>query len=145
MPLLEDKAKAGATNSFLPPATTADSAQRDVPGVIAPPPLIYLVGLGLGFALEALLPSASFPGWLSWPLGSALVLGGVVLAVSFIRAFRRAGTPVSPSEPATALITKARRRFRDRAKGAGSGKPGRSLDRTVGVHGSSGCAVAPLG
>ena len=85
--------------------TATHSAPRDVPGVIAPPPLIYLAGLGLGFGLEALLPSASFPGWLSWSLGSALVLSGVVLAVSFIRTFRHAGTPVSPGEPATALIT----------------------------------------
>jgi protein-S-isoprenylcysteine O-methyltransferase Ste14 len=85
--------------------TTPRSAERNVPGVIAPPPIIYLAGLGLGFGLEALLPSASLPAWLSWSLGSALVLSGVVLAVSFIRAFRHAGTPINPGEPATALIT----------------------------------------
>jgi protein-S-isoprenylcysteine O-methyltransferase Ste14 len=84
---------------------TPHSAKRDVPGVIAPPPLIYLAGLGLGFGLEALFPSVSFPGWLSWSLGGALVLSGIVLAVSFVRAFRRAATPINPAEPATALIT----------------------------------------
>lgn len=94
-----------ASNSSAPPATAADSDRRDVPGVIAPPPLIYLAGLGLGFGLEALLPSASFPGWLSWSAGSLLIVSGIVLAVSFIRAFRHAGTPVDPGEPATALIT----------------------------------------
>jgi hypothetical protein len=40
-------------------------AERDAPGVIALPPLIYLAGLALGFALEALLPSASVPDWLA--------------------------------------------------------------------------------
>jgi protein-S-isoprenylcysteine O-methyltransferase Ste14 len=90
---------------------TAHSAKRDVPGVIAPPPLVYLAGLGVGFGLEAFLPSASLPGWLSWSLGSALVLTGVVLAASFIRAFRRGGTPINPGEPATALITAGPYRF----------------------------------
>jgi protein-S-isoprenylcysteine O-methyltransferase Ste14 len=79
--------------------------KRDVSGVIAPPPLIFLAGLGIGFGLEAFLPSPSFPGWLSWSLGTALVCAGVVLAASFIKAFRRAGTPVNPGEPAKALIT----------------------------------------
>jgi protein-S-isoprenylcysteine O-methyltransferase Ste14 len=79
--------------------------KRDVAGVIAPPPLIYLVGLGIGFGLEAVLPSASFPDWLSWALGSGLVLAGILLAASFVGAFRRAGTPVDPGQPATALIT----------------------------------------
>jgi protein-S-isoprenylcysteine O-methyltransferase Ste14 len=73
--------------------------------VIAPPPLIYLAGLGIGFGFEALLPSASFPGWLAWSLGSVLLLGGLVLAASFVGAFRRAGTPVNPGESSTALVT----------------------------------------
>src|SRR4051812_2900249 len=37
------------------------AADTDAPGVIAPPPLIYLGALGAGFALEAALPSASLP------------------------------------------------------------------------------------
>ena|SRR5437870_323510 len=95
-----------SADSFVPPSTAAaDSAERDAPGVIAPPPLIYLAGLGIGFGLAALLPSASFPGWLAWSLGSILLLGGLVLAASFVRAFRRAGTPVNPGESATTLVT----------------------------------------
>ena len=78
---------------------------RGSTGVIAPPPLIYLAGLGVGFVLEALLPSASFPTWLSWSVGTALVLAGGVLAASFVRAFRHADTPVRPGEPARSLVT----------------------------------------
>lgn len=37
------------------------AADRDTAQVIAPPPLIYLVGLGVGFGLDALLPDASVP------------------------------------------------------------------------------------
>ena len=77
----------------------------DAPGVIAPPPLIFLGALAAGFALEALLPSAAIPGWLSWPLGLALVIAGGALAASFIGAFQRAHTPVDPYRPATALVT----------------------------------------
>jgi hypothetical protein len=32
--------------------------RRETAGVIAPPPVIYLAFLGLGFVLEALLPGA---------------------------------------------------------------------------------------
>jgi protein-S-isoprenylcysteine O-methyltransferase Ste14 len=78
---------------------------RDVPGVIAPPPLIYLGGVAAGFGLEALLSSPSVPGALAWPIGAALIVIGGVLARSFIRAFARAGTPVSPYSTPTTLVT----------------------------------------
>jgi protein-S-isoprenylcysteine O-methyltransferase Ste14 len=80
-------------------------AEHDAPSVIAPPPLIYLGGLGIGFGLEALLPSASLPDWLAWPLGGLMVLAGGALAASFIRAFRRAGTSANPAEPSARLVT----------------------------------------
>jgi protein-S-isoprenylcysteine O-methyltransferase Ste14 len=77
----------------------------DVPGVIAPPPLIYLGGLAAGFGLEALLGSPSVPGALAWPVGAALLVTGGTLARSFFRAFARAGTPVSPYSTPTQLVT----------------------------------------
>jgi protein-S-isoprenylcysteine O-methyltransferase Ste14 len=79
--------------------------RRDVPGVIAPPPLIYAAGIGIGFALETVLPSTSIPDALRWPLGGALVVGGVALQASFIAWFRRARTPVAPYQPTRALVT----------------------------------------
>jgi protein-S-isoprenylcysteine O-methyltransferase Ste14 len=93
-------------DSYLPPpAAAAGSAGRDTPGVIAPPPLIYLAGLAIGFGLDALLPSASLPDWLTWSLGSALLFAGLALAASFARAFRHARTPVNPGASATTLVT----------------------------------------
>jgi protein-S-isoprenylcysteine O-methyltransferase Ste14 len=89
----------------------ADADPRDVPGVIAPPPLIYLAGLAAGLVLEALLPSASLPGLLRWPLGIVLVVVGLALALSFERAFRRAGTAVEPWKPTTAIVTSGPYRF----------------------------------
>ena len=78
---------------------------RDTPGVIAPPPLIYLSSLAVGFALEALLPSASISGAVRWPLGVALVLAGFALARAFVAAFHRADTPVDPRRPTTVIVT----------------------------------------
>ncbi len=82
-----------------------DAADRDAPGVIAPPPLIYLAGLGIGFGLDALLPSASLPDALGTALGCLLLASGLVLAGSFVRAFRRARTPVDPGRATTAIVT----------------------------------------
>ena len=87
------------------PLHAQSAGGRDVPGVIAPPPLIYLGGLAAGFGLEALLDSPSLPGALAWPVGAALMVTGGALARSFFRAFGRAGTPVSPYSTPTKLVT----------------------------------------
>lgn len=79
-------------------------ADRDAPGVIAPPPLIFLGGLAVGFILEAILPSASIPAAVNW-LGVALIIAGIAFAVSFVRAFRHANTNVDPGKPTTAIVT----------------------------------------
>jgi protein-S-isoprenylcysteine O-methyltransferase Ste14 len=79
---------------------------RNGPGVVAPPPLIYLAGLAIGFVLEAVLPSASVPAVVAWPVGGALLVAGVALARSFFRALSGAGTPISPYSETTTLVTR---------------------------------------
>ena len=83
----------------------------DTPGVIAPPPLIYLGGLAVGFLLDWLLPSASLSSALSIPLGIALVGVGLTLMSSFVAAFRRAGTAVPTRRESTAIVTTGPYRF----------------------------------
>jgi protein-S-isoprenylcysteine O-methyltransferase Ste14 len=61
--------------------------------------------MAVGFGLEAALPSASLPAAVSYGLGGALVVAGSLFARSFFRAFSRAGTPVSPYQGTTALVT----------------------------------------
>jgi hypothetical protein len=39
-----------------------NSNTQDKPGIIAPPPLIYLAGFGMGLLLHRLLPLALLPG-----------------------------------------------------------------------------------
>jgi protein-S-isoprenylcysteine O-methyltransferase Ste14 len=81
------------------------ATDRDAPGVIALPPLIFLAGLAVGFGLEALLPSASLAPALRWILGSVLVVAGLALMGSFLGAFDRAGTAVDVRKPTTAIVT----------------------------------------
>jgi protein-S-isoprenylcysteine O-methyltransferase Ste14 len=87
----------------MPPDDTRPT--RDLPGVIAPPPLIYLGGLALGFLLEAVLPGGSLPSAIQWGLGGGLLLAGVGLAGWWASSFRRADTPLPPYAPTTALVT----------------------------------------
>ena len=81
------------------------AGSRDLPGVIAPPPLIYLGGLAVGFGLEALFYSPSVQGAVAWPVGAVLMVTGGALARSFFHGFGRAGTPVSPYNTPTKLVT----------------------------------------
>jgi protein-S-isoprenylcysteine O-methyltransferase Ste14 len=84
--------------------------RRGTAGVIAPPPVIYLGFLGLGFALEGLLPGAELPGWTQW-LGAVVIVAGVALMISFELAFKRAGTDPNPYRPSSALATDGPYRF----------------------------------
>ncbi len=81
------------------------SPSQDTAGVRVPPPFIYLGGLAVGFALEALLPGSSVPAAVQWGLGGALLLAGLALAASFNMAFQRKGTAVEPWKPTTAIVT----------------------------------------
>src|SRR5260221_9577330 len=82
---------------------------NDTPGVIAPPPLIFLGFLVLGFILDAIWPLALLPvaidGWLRWSLGAALILAGFTAFALGIRNFMRASTPIPTREPSRTLVT----------------------------------------
>jgi protein-S-isoprenylcysteine O-methyltransferase Ste14 len=78
----------------------------DVPGVIALPPLIFLVFLAAAAVLEAVVPlpvlaAHDFPGYLA---GAALAVGGFALIVRATGRFQAAGTNIAPNLPATALV-----------------------------------------
>lgn len=91
-----------------PPTAEAAAATKpagDTAGIIAPPPLIYIVALAIGFGLDALLPSASFSSTLSVALGWPLLVAGLGLMAWFVAAFRRRGTPIDPYEATTAIVS----------------------------------------
>jgi protein-S-isoprenylcysteine O-methyltransferase Ste14 len=72
------------------------------------PPLLYLGCLGLGFALDRLLPlPLAHPQLTSigWAAGGALIAIGVALMAVGIRNFSRADTPVPSNQAVRALVT----------------------------------------
>ena len=79
--------------------------QRDNPGVIAPPPLIFLGFLVAGFALDWAWPAAMLPEAPRYALGAALAAAGIAVAIAAIRLFRAADTNVVPHKPTTAILT----------------------------------------
>ncbi len=95
----------------IPPAATkftsgqAAASRPDTAGVIAPPPLIYLGALGLGFRLDAVIGDASLPSTVARPVGAALIVAGAGLMGAFVWAFRRARTPVDPYTPSETIVT----------------------------------------
>lgn len=98
---------------------------RDHPGVIAPPPLIYLGFLLAGWGLAELgarpeVVEAGF-GWLAADFGLelsirralalTLIVGGLLLDGMAAGLFRRRGTAVEPWKPSTALVIEGPYRF----------------------------------
>jgi protein-S-isoprenylcysteine O-methyltransferase Ste14 len=84
-------------------------AARDNPGVIAPPPLIALAAVALGFILDWLFPAFLLTFLLSFTarmiIGIALIAAGGALAIAGMNAFVGSSTNVNPYKPATALVT----------------------------------------
>src|SRR5215208_5173090 len=72
------------------------SDEQDNAGVVAPPPLIYLVALVFGLLLNRRRPTAFLPRTIARLLGWPLLGGGVLLAGWFEWAMRRADTPTNP-------------------------------------------------
>jgi protein-S-isoprenylcysteine O-methyltransferase Ste14 len=79
--------------------------QGETSGVTVPPPLLYIVGLAVGFGLDALLPSVSLSRALAWSTGGTLLVVGLCLAAAFFAAFRRARTPVDLRKPTSTIVT----------------------------------------
>jgi protein-S-isoprenylcysteine O-methyltransferase Ste14 len=77
-------------------------------GVIARPPVLFLVALLLGLALDHLLPvpvAGLEADLLHWISAGSLILLGLALAAAGIRDFTNAGTPVPTYKPTRALVT----------------------------------------
>ena len=74
-------------------------------GVRIPPPVLYLVALALGVALDYLWPLSFFAGTSRYVIGSIIVIVSVAIMPPVLWRFRRAGTPFDVRKPASALIT----------------------------------------
>jgi len=83
----------------------------DNPGVIAPPPLLALGAIAIGFGLDALWPT-TLP-WREERIvgGIALFLAAGVLAGWAFATFRNAGTNVPTRRPSTTVVSVGPYRF----------------------------------
>jgi len=84
----------------------------DSAGISFPPPLVYIAFLVLGILVNVRYPVRILPSTPGWPLGGAMLAGGIVLGpVWGIWTLRRAGTTVRPNKPTTTLVTGGPFRF----------------------------------
>ena len=86
---------------------------NDTPGVIAPPPLLFLDVPAIGLALDFGLLRVPTGVPRAWRLGAAAALAvpAAALIAGALGRFRRAGTAVEPWRPSTALVTDGVYRF----------------------------------
>ena len=92
-------------------ALAMNDSTSDNAGVIAIPPIIYLVGLLLGLLLYYLYPVKFLPAAISVWSGVLLILMSVLMALSALLAFRRVGTSPDVRKPTTAISTDGIYRF----------------------------------
>jgi len=86
-------------------------SEQDTPGVIAPPPLIYLAGLVIGLGLGYFLPTPFLPRSLAYGLGVVLIVIAVGIRLWGGQVMGCAGTSIKPTVPTTALVTTGPFRF----------------------------------
>jgi protein-S-isoprenylcysteine O-methyltransferase Ste14 len=77
----------------------------DHPGVILPPPLIYLLGFITSLALNRRWPLPIIHGAAGRWAGLLLVVLAIALALFARSAMRRAGTNINPYKPTSTIVT----------------------------------------
>jgi protein-S-isoprenylcysteine O-methyltransferase Ste14 len=87
------------------------SDERDDPGIKVPPPLIYLLPLILGLALDTRAHIPFLPRGTARALGWPLVGGGVMLNGWFLRTIRDAEVPIRTDRPVPRLTTEGPFRY----------------------------------
>ena len=80
-----------------------DPVKPDIPGVVAPPPLLYAVALALGLVAQHFWPRQLLPSAIGRMVGIGLIALGLIGFAAVI-AFRRAATSPNPWRPSTTLV-----------------------------------------
>ena len=84
---------------------------NDNPGVIAFPPLIWLVAAVAGWLLHFFFPHPMMAASVSRLIGIALVVIAPLIALSAVLAMRAGGTNIDPAKPALAIVRSGPYRF----------------------------------
>src|SRR5215472_2033049 len=95
----------GTIQRTLPEHSMSDPTPRDETGIRFPPPFIYGLFFLAGYLLQRLTPVTLVGGNPEWldTVGLVLIGAGVAFAVTAAMTFRRAGTHVNPTKPATTI------------------------------------------
>lgn len=84
---------------------------KDHPGVIALPPLIWLGCAMMSGLVHYAFPYRMMGQGVALPLGITLVLVAVFLAISAVRVLKAAGTNIHPGEPTLTIVRNGPYRF----------------------------------
>lgn len=82
-----------------------EQQKSDSPGVIALPPVIYLLALGAGGVMELFYPASLLPAAVQYTVGGILIVLSAVPMPFVMRRFRKAGTSMDVRKPDSSLIT----------------------------------------
>jgi protein-S-isoprenylcysteine O-methyltransferase Ste14 len=85
--------------------------EQDKPGIVAPPPLIYLGALIFGLLLNRRLPIGFLPRGIGRGLGWSLLGAGALLLVWFEWAMWQADTSSNPYKPVKHIVTEGPFRY----------------------------------
>src|SRR5262245_17870652 len=88
-----------------------DATLASIANPVVRPPLVVLVALVSGAALNVAWPLPFFPHALRVPVGCLLVPMAAILFAYSVRRFRIAGTPVPGKQPTTAIVHTGPYRF----------------------------------
>ena len=78
--------------------------QKDVPGVVAPPPLIFGIPLAAGLYEQTSHPVYIGPRAVVIALGVVMFAVALPIFVAAVRQFKKANTNVVPYQPTTAIV-----------------------------------------
>ena len=80
------------------------ASEKDNPGVIAPPPLIFLGGLIINGLLNWFYPLPFLPPFLRIVWSATLIAAGIGIILAAVIKMRRHATNVEPWKPTTAIV-----------------------------------------
>jgi len=87
------------------------SPEEDRPGIVIPPPLLFVLPLAAAFLGDEVAPMGFVHGPSRWIIGSLLVLAGLALNIVGFITQRRAGTDPIPFRPTTRIVSNGIYRF----------------------------------
>jgi protein-S-isoprenylcysteine O-methyltransferase Ste14 len=78
---------------------------QDKPGIVIPPPLLFVLPLAAAFFGDRFMPMGFTQGPPRWIIGSLLVAAGLALNIIGFVTQRRAGTDPIPFHPTTKIVS----------------------------------------